>query len=65
MNTVELQQMRGHGGIALEFVDMHDLEAIARAEIVVRSRHAAESCVAQGKPPMRPMPLMPTRIAAS
>ena len=42
MQAVEFEQMGGHAGIALHFVDMHDLEPIAGARIVGRPFHPAQ-----------------------
>ena len=41
VDAVELQQMRGRRGTALQFVDMHDIEPIVGARIVGGALHAA------------------------
>src|SRR6202043_410245 len=42
MDAVELEQVRGRGGAALDLVDVHDIEAVARARIVRRTAKPAE-----------------------
>ena len=49
MDAVELKQVRRCGDAALQLVDMHDIEPVAAAGIVVRPVEAAE-----GRPQREP-----------
>jgi len=42
MQAVEFEQMSGHGRVALDLVQMHDVEAVAGARVAGRSLHRAE-----------------------
>ena len=49
LHGVELHQMGGGLGVALDFIQMHHLQAIAGAGVIVRALHRAE-CGAQRQP---------------
>ena len=63
VDAVEFQQMRGGGRAAFQFVDVHDVEAVVRARIVRLSRITPPMAARSARRPIRPMPLMPTRMA--
>ena len=50
VDAVELQQMRGRRGAALELVDMDDVEPVGGPRVVILAPHAAERRT-QHKPP--------------
>ena len=65
MDAVELEQMRGRRRAALDLVDMHDIEPVARARIVRRRDRSPPIAARSASRPMRPMPLMPTRMVSA
>ena len=63
VQAVEFEQMRGNRGAALHLVDMHDVEPVAGTRIVFGAPSMPPIAARSARRPMRPMPLMPTRIA--
>jgi hypothetical protein len=49
LHGVELHQVGGGLGVTLDFVQVHHLQAVAHAGVVVRALHSAE-CGAQRQP---------------
>ena len=62
VDAVELQQMRGRRGAALDLVDVHDVEPVAARADRPPARRTPPIAARSASRPMRPMPLMPTRM---
>ena len=62
LHAVELQQVRGGRGAALELVEVDHVQAVAARAGRPSGRSAAPIAARSARRPMRPMPLMPTFI---
>ena len=65
VDAVEFEQMRGRRSAALQLIDVDDVEPVVGARIVVGRIHRRPSAARSASRPIRPMPLMPTRIVSA